>query len=117
MVYEFLELFYVYDVLELYIDKEIMIIYYMKYYNIYVINLNKVVEGNIVFVNKLVEEFVVDFDFVFENICIVVCNNGGGYVNYKLFWIFLFLNGGGELIGVFVDDINSVFGSFDKFKE
>lgn len=93
--YELLNLFYVYDVLEFYFDKEIMNIYYIKYYNMYIINLNVVLEGYVELVDKSVEELVVNLNEVLEVICIVVCNNGGGYVNYIFFWIILFLNGGG----------------------
>lgn len=44
MVIILLDLFYVYDVFELYIDVEIMILYYDKYYVIYVVNVNVVFE-------------------------------------------------------------------------
>lgn len=45
MVFKLLNLLYVYDVLELYIDQRIMEFYYDKYYNMYVMKLNVIVEG------------------------------------------------------------------------
>lgn len=117
MIYELFKLFYIYDVLELNFDKEIMEIYYIKYYNIYVIKLNEVVVGYFEFVSKFVEELVVNLDSVFEDICGVVCNYGGGYVNYILFWFIFSLNGGGVLIGNLKVVIESEFGIFDEFKE
>ena len=46
-----------------------------------------------------------------------VRNNGGGYVNHKLFWSILSPNGGGKPSGDLADAINEEFGSFDEFKE
>lgn len=57
MFYVLLFLFYVYDVLELYIDVLIMEIYYSKYYQIYVNNLNVVLEG-MFYVEQLVESLL-----------------------------------------------------------
>lgn len=95
MIYILLELLYVYDVLEFYIDVEIMYLYYDKYYNIYVINLNVVIEKYLELGEKFVENLILDMNVIFEDICIVVCNNGGGYVNYIFFWEIMVLNVGG----------------------
>lgn len=63
------------------------------------------------------EDLIVNLDSVLESICIVVCNNGGGYVNYSLFWEIIGFNGGGVFIGDIVVVIDSELGGFDKFKE
>ncbi|MCY8725402.1 superoxide dismutase SodA [Bacillus inaquosorum] len=117
MAYELPELPYAYDALEPHIDKETMTIHHTKHHNTYVTNLNKAVEGNTALANKSVEELVADLNSVPENIRTAVRNNGGGHVNHKLFWTLLSPNGGGEPTGALAEEINSVFGSFDKFKE
>lgn len=117
MIYILLDLFYVYDVLEFYIDEEMMYLYYDKYYNIYVMNLNVVIEKYLELGEKIVEELLFDMDVVLIDIKIVVCNNGGGYVNYLFFWEIMVLNVGGEFIGVIKEVINEVFGDFFFFKE
>jgi superoxide dismutase, Fe-Mn family len=43
-------------------------------------------------------------------------NNGGGYLNHKLFWRTLSPDGGGAPHGKLLDVINKSFGSFEKFK-
>ncbi|KAF1679612.1 MULTISPECIES: superoxide dismutase SodA [Bacillus] len=117
MSYKLPELPYAYDALEPHIDKETMTIHHTKHHNTYVTNLNKAVEGNTALANKSVEELVADLDSVPENIRTAVRNNGGGHANHSLFWTLLSPNGGGEPTGALADEINSVFGSFDKFKE
>ncbi|MDU0154332.1 superoxide dismutase SodA [Bacillus cabrialesii] len=117
MAYELPELPYAYDALEPHIDKETMTIHHTKHHNTYVANLNKAVEGNTALANKSVEELVADLNSVPENIRTAVRNNGGGHANHKLFWTLLSPNGGGEPTGALAEEINSVFGSFDKFKE
>ncbi|MGF7532579.1 superoxide dismutase SodA [Bacillus mexicanus] len=117
MSYKLPELPYAYDALEPHIDKETMTIHHTKHHNTYVTNLNKAVEGNTTLANKSVEELVADLDSVPENIRTAVRNNGGGHANHSLFWTLLSPNGGGEPTGALADEINSVFGSFDKFKE
>jgi Fe-Mn family superoxide dismutase len=47
----------------------------------------------------------------------VVRNNGGGHANHSLFWTVMAPNAGGLPTGELADAINSVFGSFDTFKD
>lgn len=111
MVFELLKLLYVYDVLEFYIDVCIMEIYYSKYYQVYVMNLNKVIEG-IDFEGKLLEEVI-----KLGKDKLVIWNNGGGYWNYMFFWELLKKNENGMFFGELVQVINDVFGIFEVFKE
>lgn len=68
MVFELLVLFYEKDVLELYILVEMFDFYYGKYYVIYVIKLNGLIEG-IDLVLKSLEEIVKFFEGgVFNNV-------------------------------------------------
>lgn len=114
MVFELLKLFYVYDVLELYIDVCIMEIYYIKYYVGYIFKLNVVIEGIDLEKKSIKEIFVYVLKY-----SVGVCNNGGGFYNYKLFWEVMFLDGGGELFECMniYKVIMCDFGFFEKFKD
>ncbi len=111
------ELPYAYDALEPHIDKETMNIHHTKHHNTYVTKLNAALEGHDDLANKSIEDILANLDAVPENIRTAVRNNGGGHANHSLFWTLLSPNGGGEPSGELADNINSAFGSFDKFKE
>ncbi|QGH34943.1 superoxide dismutase [Gracilibacillus salitolerans] len=111
------ELPYAYDALEPHIDKETMNIHHTKHHNTYVTKLNAALEGHDDLANKSIEDILANLDAVPENIRTAVRNNGGGHANHSLFWTLLSPNGGGEPLGELADNINSAFGSFDKFKE
>ncbi|MGP4042367.1 superoxide dismutase SodA [Gracilibacillus sp. D59] len=111
------ELPYAYDALEPHIDKETMNIHHTKHHNTYVTKLNAALEGHDDLANKSIEDILANLDAVPENIRTAVRNNGGGHANHSLFWTLLSPNGGGEPTGELADEINSTFGSFDKFKE
>ncbi|KXZ23093.1 superoxide dismutase [Bacillus nakamurai] len=116
MAYKLPELPYAYDALEPHIDKETMTIHHTKHHNTYVTNLNKAIEGSAL-AEKSVDELVADLNAVPEDIRAAVRNNGGGHANHSLFWTLLSPNGGGEPTGELAEEIKSVFGSFDAFKE
>ncbi|MBT2574410.1 superoxide dismutase SodA [Bacillus sp. ISL-51] len=116
MAYKLPELPYAYDALEPHIDKETMTIHHTKHHNTYVTNLNKAIEGSAL-AEKSVDELVADLNAVPEDIRTAVRNNGGGHANHSLFWTLLSPNGGGEPTGELAEEIKSVFGSFDAFKE
>lgn len=88
-------LFYLYNVLELYIFKEIMMLYYDKYYWSYVEGLNKV--------EKMMEEVrkINKFDLIkyWER---EVVFYGLGYYLYMIFWNNMKKDGGGSLRGIFL---------------
>ncbi len=63
------------------------------------------------------EELVQNLNKLPENIRTAVRNNGGGHVNHNLFWRIMSPDGGGEPSGDLGDDIASIFGSYDGFKE
>lgn len=46
-----------------------------------------------------------------------VRNNGGGFFNHELFWMFLTPKGEGAPVGALAGAIEKTFGSFDAFKE
>lgn len=92
MFYLFFDLFYVYDVLEFYIDIKIMEVYYSKYYCIYYDKFLFVIKG-IEYEDRLLSEIFVCVLILF----VVVCNYGGGYYNYIVYWNCMKFNVGGEL--------------------
>lgn len=91
--------------------------YYGKYYVGYIKKLNGAIVQYFEFKDKSVQDLLFGLNSLFQDICIVVRNNGGGYVNYKMFWEIMGFNGGGEFEGKIVVVIDEGFGDFDGFKE
>lgn len=117
MAYELPELPYAYDALEPYIDKETMTIHHDKHHAAYVNKTNAAVEKHPDLANKTIEELVADLASIPEDIRTTVRNNGGGHANHSFFWKIMSPNGGGEPTGELKNAIDSIFGSFEKFKE
>lgn len=99
--------------LEPVISEEIMNLHYHKHHQAYVTNLNKaaqelaVAQQNNDLPKILSLQSAINF-------------NGGGHINHSIFWTNLAPKnqGGGEFVnGDLANQINSQFGSFDKFKE
>jgi Fe-Mn family superoxide dismutase len=111
------ELPYAYDALEPHIDAKTMETHYDKHHRGYTGKLNAALEGHEDFVGtKTAEELLSDLNALPQAIKSAVINNGGGYVNHKLFWTILSPNGGGEPTGKLATAINDAFGSFADFK-
>ncbi len=100
------------NALEPYIDAQTMTIHHDKHHQAYVDNLNKAVAGT-PNETKSLEEIVKNAGTISP----AVRNNGGGHWNHSFFWTILAVNGGNQPTGELANDINSVFGSFDAFKE
>jgi Fe-Mn family superoxide dismutase len=112
MAFELPALPYATNALEPHIDSRTMEIHHGKHHLAYVTNLNNAIAGTDA-ENKSIEE-------ICRNISqypVPVRNNGGGHFNHSLFWTVLSPKGGGTPSGKLSDEINSAFGSFDKFKE
>ena len=108
------------DALEPYIDKTTMEIHHGKHHNAYVNNLNKALESAPDLAGKTLEELLANnCAIVPENIRTAVRNNGGGHANHSMFWTILAAPGSGATApsGALADEIGSVFGSFDQFRE
>lgn len=117
MKYKLPELKYDYNALEPYIDKITMEIHHTKHHAAYINNLNAALEKHPELENKKLEELLKDINSVPEDIRVAVRNNGGGHYNHSMFWNLMGVNKGGEPKGKVKEEINKVFGSFDKFKE
>jgi Fe-Mn family superoxide dismutase len=111
------ELPYAYDALEPHIDAETMNIHHTKHHQTYVDKLNAALEGREGLAKKSVEELLVDFNYLPEEIKGAVRNHGGGHANHSLFWQIMSPNGGGEPTGALASAIETQVGSFKKFKE
>jgi Fe-Mn family superoxide dismutase len=106
------------DALEPYIDKMTMEIHHGKHHNAYVTNLNKALESAPDLASKTLDELLANnLAIVPESIRTAVRNNGGGHWNHSMFWTILGQGGGAKPSGALASDIDSVFGSFDAFKE
>lgn len=102
---------YSYDALEPHIDTKTMEIHHGKHHNGYTTKLNDSLVGNEL-ENKSIEEILKNLDM--NNTALR--NNGGGYFNHCLFWESLSPKGGGLPTGKLLDAINSVYKSFESFK-
>ena len=116
MAYKLPSLPYEHDALEPHIDKRTMEIHHGKHHQGYTNKVNAALEGH-KFADLPIEEVLSRITEVPEDIRQGVINNGGGYANHKLFWSILSPEGGGEPTGKLADEIQSEFGSFEKFKE
>jgi Fe-Mn family superoxide dismutase len=110
--FEFPELPYEYGALEPYIDAQTMELHYTKHHNGYFNKFTNAVKGT-----ELENE---DFETILgkaSTLAPVARNNGGGHYNHSLFWTIMSGDGGGQPEGVLAEAIDTVFGSFDAFKE
>ncbi|HWP41438.1 MAG TPA: superoxide dismutase [Tepidisphaeraceae bacterium] len=108
------------DALEPYIDKMTMEIHHGKHYATYVANYNKALEQAPQLVGKPLEQVLANnLAAVPDAIKTAVRNNGGGAYNHELFWVIMGPRNvaTGRPSGKIAQIIDSVFGSFDKFKE
>ncbi len=108
---------YEYDALEPYIDKETMQFHYGKHYAGYIKNLNGAIAKYPELKDKSAEDLLRGLNGLPNDIRTAVQNNGGGYVNHKMFWEIMSPNGGGEPQGKIATAINESFGNFDTFKD
>jgi len=108
---------YDYDALEPYIDAETMRFHHDKHHAGYTRNLNAAVSSYPELQEKSAEELLRNIESIPEEIRKTVRQNGGGYVNHKMFWEIMSPDGGGEPTGAIAAAIDDRFGSFEAFKE
>lgn len=83
---------YSYDALEPFIDAKTMDIHHTKHHQIYINNLNTVLNKYKIF-NKDLEDLLTNVSSLpNEEIQKIVLNNGGGHFNHSFFWTILKLN-------------------------
>jgi len=111
---------FAHNALEPYIDEQTMRIHHGKHHQAYVDNLNKALEGIQEYKdkdNKDLEELLSNVDKVPEGKRQAVINNGGGHANHTFFWEIMNPGKGGVPEGKLAEAIETLFGSFDTFKE
>lgn len=102
---------YRYDALEPFIDRLTMEIHHTKHHAAYVNNLNNALKGIDAENNSLGEilEHVSEYSPTIRN-------NGGGHYNHSLFWKLLSPYKT-KISDELLNEINTTFGTFEKFKE
>jgi superoxide dismutase, Fe-Mn family len=109
---------YPFDALEPHIDKRTMEVHHDGHHGAYVNNLNKALESAPQLAGKSLEELLANnCGIVPDNIKTAVRNNAGGHANHSMFWLIMAPKAGGQPQGKVAAAIQSVFGSFDQFKE
>lgn len=108
---------YDYDALEPYIDAETMMFHHDKHHAGYTKKLNQAVSRYPELANKSAEDILREIDSVPSDVASTIRNNGGGFVNHKMFWEIMSPDGGGEPTGAIAEAITAAFGSFAAFQE
>lgn len=116
MSYKLPDLPYAKDALEPHIDAKTMEIHHGKHHKGYVDKVNAALEGHEL-ADKPIEYVLKNIDDVPADKKQAVINNGGGHANHSLFWTILSPKGGGSPGGTIGTDIDTSFGSFDKFRD
>lgn len=116
MPFELPELPYAKDALEPHIGADTMEVHHDKHHAGYTRKLNAALEGT-GWEDKSIEFILANLEDLPEDKQTAVRNNGGGFVNHKLFWEVMSPDGGGEPTGDIAGAIDAAFGSYDTFKE
>jgi superoxide dismutase, Fe-Mn family len=87
-----------------------------KHYAAYIKKLNEAVSKYPELTSQTAEDLLRNIDGLPEDVSTTIRNNGGGYVNHKMFWNIMSPDGGGEPTGEIAAAITETFGSFDGFK-
>ena len=117
MAHELPPLTYGYDALAPTINERTMQLHHDFHHAAYVKNLNAALEKHPELAGKSIDELLADLGSVPDDIRTAVRNNGGGHANHTLFWTLMGPNKGGSPSGELAQAIDSVFTSFDTFKE
>lgn len=110
--FEFPELPYSYDALEVFVDKTTMDIHYNRHHRAYYNNFVKAADEHNLNAMTLEEIFAQVSKYP-----ATIRNNGGGYYNHNLFWEVMSPDGGGKPTCALLKAIDETFGSFDAFKK
>ncbi len=117
MAYTLPPLPFEFNALEPHIDETTMRIHHGKHHQAYVTNLNAALEGQAALQDLPIEQLVKSLDKVPDGVRGKVRNNAGGHLNHTLFWNWMTPGGGKAPDGALRQEMDSVFGAFDKFKE
>ena len=102
---------YAYDALEPYIDKETMELHHAKHHAAYTAKFNEALKAAGITADSA-RSILKDASKYNE----AIVNNGGGYMNHKMFWKCLSPTGGGAPTDTVAHLIDRDFGSFESFR-
>tara|TARA_A100001037_G_C15140831_1_gene633602 strand:+ start:1047 stop:1664 length:618 start_codon:yes stop_codon:yes gene_type:complete len=108
---------YATDALEPHIDSRTMEIHHGKHHQAYTNNLNAALEHHPELHGHSGEQLLGRLGELPEGIRAAVRNNGGGFVNHKLFWEIMAPGGSNSPTEEISDLLSDSFGSFDEFKK
>lgn len=111
---------YEYNALEPHIDEAIMRVHHLGHHQGYTNKLNAALEklraADAELGAKGIDEILQNIEKAPEALRGALRNNGGGYVNHRLFWNIMGPAAGGAPSGALAEAITAQFGSFDDFK-
>src|SRR3989344_6606236 len=108
---------YPYDALEPYIDRETMVIHHDKHHAAYVNNLNEALKSSSRLLGMEIGGLIKNINTVPGDIRTKARNNGGGHLNYSIFWQIMSPKGGGEPKGKLAGEVKKTFTEFKSFQE
>lgn len=109
---------YAYDALEPHIDAQTMTIHHDKHHQAYLDKLTAALKDAPDWLNKPIEEVVVQYKQLPEAIQTAVRNNGGGHYNHSLFWTMMAPAGqGGAPSKELQTALDQAFGNQDEFRK
>ena len=117
MTFELPKLAYAYDALEPFIDAKTMEVHHGKHHQTYTDNFNAVIAKYPVLADKSAEEILKNLNSlqVDEKDRTAIKNQGGGYLNHKIFWEIM--SPQKEVDQSLKDEIERTFGSLEEFKK
>ena len=108
---------YSFDALEPHIDALTMEIHHTKHHQGYVDKLNTALEKYPDLQSRSINELLLDFSSIPEEIRSAVQNNGGGHANHSLFWSIMTKPGENQPTGTILTAIDKAFSNFESFQE
>jgi Fe-Mn family superoxide dismutase len=117
MTFELPKLAYAYDALEPFIDAKTMEVHHGKHHQTYTDNFNAVIAKYPELADKSAEEILKNLNSlqVDEKDRTAIKNQGGGYLNHKIFWEIM--SPQKEVDQSLKDEIERTFGSLEEFKK
>lgn len=107
---------YSFDALEPFIDAKTMEIHHDKHHAAYVSNLNAALATHPTYFDRSLDDLVVNYEQLPEEIRTAVRNNAGGHLNHSMFWLMMKKNENGVPRDAVMKAINKEFGEFEAFK-
>lgn len=111
------ELGFATDALEPHIDSRTMEIHHGKHHQAYTNNLNAALENHSELHGHSGEQLLRELAVLPESVRGAVRNNGGGFVNHKLFWEIMTPGGSNTPTEEMTGLLSESFGSFEQFKQ